>query len=68
MDLELSANYLFLDAENNIDCLDEHTLLFSLVMPRGFEKLIFKQKIKFQLIVKSKINTNIIGLKPINCN
>ena len=35
---------------------------------RGFEKLIFKQKIKFQLIVKSKINTNIIGLKPINCN
>ena len=26
MDLELSANYLFLDAENYIDCLDEHTL------------------------------------------
>ena len=32
MDLELSANYLFLDAENYIDCLDEQTLLFSLVM------------------------------------
>ena len=26
MDLELSANYLFLDAENYIDCLDEYAL------------------------------------------
>ena len=33
MDLELSANNLFLDAEQCIDCLEEHTLLISLVMP-----------------------------------
>ena len=32
MDLELSASYLFLDAENYLDCLDEYTLLFTLVM------------------------------------
>ena len=33
MDLELSANYLFLDAEHYIDYLEERTLLFSSVMP-----------------------------------